>query len=114
MPACVLGCSVARDAELVCRAFPPMWDGYPLGMTSSANEPIQYAASSGAPGSENDDQETVAVEEQAEHADGGYDDRQESLEEADRELFERKDHEDPEARYRPVDHPLVEPRKNDD
>ncbi len=81
-------------------------------MTSSANEPIQHAASSGAPGPEDDDRDAVAVEEQSEHAQGGYDDRQESLKEADRDLFERKAHEDPEARYRTEDQPLEEPRKN--
>ncbi|MDQ3094750.1 MAG: hypothetical protein M3Q82_02130 [Actinomycetota bacterium] len=82
-------------------------------MTHSANEPLEYAVSSGAPGSEHDDQDAVAAEEQKEHADGGYDDRQESLKDADRDLFERKVHEDPDARYRPEDEPLAAPRKND-
>ena len=80
-------------------------------MTTSANEPNQYAASSGAPGPEDDDSEAVAVEEQSEHAQGGYDDRQESLKEADRDLFERKEGDDPGAEYRPKDQPRSEPRK---
>lgn len=83
-------------------------------MTTSANEPLEYAVSSGAPGPEEDDRDAVAVEEQVEHADGGYDDRQESLQEADRDLFERKEQVDPDARYQPDDQPLTEPRKNDD
>ena len=87
--------------------------GTAFDMTSSANEPLEYAVSS-APGSEDDGQDAPVAEEQTEHADGGYDDRQEGLEDADRDLFERKDHENPEARYRPEDEPLTEPRKNDD
>jgi len=91
--------------------FPALQHGYSHGMTTSANEPNQYAASSGAPGPEDDDSEAVAVEEQSEHAQGGYDDRQESLKEADRDLFERKEGDDPGAEYRPKDQPRSEPRK---
>jgi len=95
-------------------AFPVVLDWYASVMTTSPNEPLEYAASSGAPGPEDDDYDVVATEEQTEHADGGYDDRQESLEDADRDLFDRKDHENPKARYRPEDEPLTEPRKNDE
>lgn len=84
-------------------------------MTISGNEPLEYAVSSGAPGADDSDEsDAAAANEQTEHAEGGYDDRQENLEEADRDLFERKDNEDPEARYRPEQHPLSEPRKQDD
>ncbi len=83
-------------------------------MTTSGNEPLEYAASSGSPGADGDDEsDAAAAIEQTEHAEGGYDDRQEDLEEADRDLFERKDNEDPEARYRPDQHPLSEPRKQE-
>ncbi len=83
-------------------------------MTTTPNEPLEYAASSGAPGPEDDDHDVAATEEQTEHADGGYDDRQGSLKDADRDLFDRKDQENSEARYRSEDEPLTEPRKNDE
>ncbi len=83
-------------------------------MTTSANEPLEYAVSSGEPGPKDDEPDAAAASEQTEHAEGGYDDRQESLEDADHDLFERKDTEDPKARYRPEQHPLSEPRKQDD
>ena len=80
-------------------------------MTQSGNEPLEYAASSGAPGRQPEEADRLAAEEMTDHAPAGYDDRQESLEEADRDLFARKDNEDPEARYKPEDEPRSEPRK---
>ncbi len=80
-------------------------------MTSTGNEPLEHAVSS--PDPDSDEHGNIVAQAHTEHADGGYDDRQESLEEADRDLFERKDHEDPEARYQPDDQPLTEPRKSE-
>jgi hypothetical protein len=80
-------------------------------MTTSPNEPLEY----GSPRDDDVDKEAAnegderLVEDETELAAGGYDDRQDDLTESDRDLFERKE-QDPDARYKPEDEPLSEPR----
>lgn len=85
--------------------------GYGAGMTTSPNQPAEFSArhNEGAEAAAADQHESM-VEDESELATGGYDDRQESLEESDRDLFARKQR-DPDARYRPEDEPKDEPRK---
>ncbi len=84
--------------------------GYSTSLTSSPNEPLEFSTptdiADDEPGREAED----LLEKESELAPGGYDDRQESLEEADRDVFARKQ-QDPDARYRAEDEPKTEPRK---
>ncbi len=87
-------------------------------MTTSGNDPAKYdtgpRTSDGDEHEQRQHQDERPIDDTELASPGGYDDRQESLEEADRDLFERKDNENPEARYRPQQHPLSEPRKQED
>lgn len=79
-------------------------------MTSAPDEPLEFSTSTrdayDSPGKEAED----LLDDESELAAGGYDDRQESLEESDRDLFARKQ-QNPDAHYLPEDEPKTEPRK---
>jgi hypothetical protein len=78
-------------------------------MTTSPDESLKFNARR-SDTEEPTEQEDKAVDRDTELAPDGYDDRQENLKESDADLFARK-RRDPEARYRPEDEPLSEPRK---
>jgi hypothetical protein len=79
-------------------------------MTSSADEPLRFTDDRPDPDQPATQPDDKIVEPENELASGGYDDRQESLRESDQDLFARRE-ENPDARYRPEDHPRSEPRK---
>jgi hypothetical protein len=90
----------------------PAATGYAEDMTTSPREPLEWqgprSEDTAAEDQNERDEELVAPE--SELAEGGYDDRQESPEAADADLFARKE-QDPDARYRHEDLPKSEPRK---
>lgn len=89
--------------------------GYGLPMTTPGNESGSYGTdprtTDGNQHDERQHQDDLPIDDTELAAPRGYDDRQESLEEADRDLFERKDGDDPQATYKPEDQPRSEPRK---
>ena len=84
-------------------------------MTISPNGPLEYEESPGddeLDGTTEADLDSRPIQDETElSGSGGYDDRQEGLQEADADLFHRKTHGDPDADYKPEDEPRSEPRK---
>lgn len=78
-------------------------------MTTSPHQPFEFSNDGPDPDEPPTERNDKIVEPEEELASGGYDDRQEDLEESDADLYARK-RDDPDARYRPEDEPRSEPR----